>query len=81
MFHAIAVTALAALAAAQSNEVQSSDGSINIETRNGETMRRNRVSLPLPKRRFSATCFSTFYLLRASRSHTESWSRLLSPDR
>ena len=43
MFRAIAVTALAALAAAQSNEVQSSDGSINIETRNGE------MSAPCPE--------------------------------
>jgi len=38
MLRVIAVTALAALAAAQS-EIQSNDGSLNIETRDGMTIR------------------------------------------
>ena len=37
MYRVIALTALAAVAAAQSPELQSNDGSINIETREGET--------------------------------------------
>ena len=37
MYRVIALTALAAVAAAQSSELQSNDGSINIETREGET--------------------------------------------
>ena len=37
MYRVIALTALAAVAAAQSPELQSNDGSINMETREGET--------------------------------------------
>ena len=59
MFRVFAVTALAAVAAAQSPELQSNDGSINVETREGETAletaasarhRRNRARIP-PKGR------------------------------
>jgi len=41
MFRVITIVALAALAAAQSPEIQSNDGSINIETREGETIRQS----------------------------------------
>ena len=37
MYRVIALTTLAAVAAAQSTELQSNDGSINMETREGET--------------------------------------------
>jgi len=46
MYRVIALTALAAVAAAQSPELQSNDGSINMETREGVTVtRRQQISV------------------------------------